>query len=381
MPSSPATDAGRAARFYCRFSDGASAGASDGSVSFAVHGLEIELDGNGKRYIWPYESLSAGEPLRRNAIDVLLSSSEQPGASLFVQGPDFATRLKDYAPHLTAKAERWRNAKPWIACAAAIVAAIALIYAAGWSPMKSIASVLPESWRQRLGDEARLSMTEGYKKCVDEAGLAALAKLADRLSKGAETTKPFKITVYDWQLTNAFAVPGGQVVLTKGLIGDAKSADEVAGVLAHEMGHGLELHPETGIIRAIGLAAAMELMMGGSSGALANIGVLLAQLGYTRAAEREADMRALELLKAAAISPKGLGDFFQRIDDSESDDKGRNPLQPFSILRTHPPTAERAALVRKQAAYPATPALDERSWQELKTICRKTVAEDRDQSK
>jgi predicted Zn-dependent protease len=346
-----------------------------------VHGLEIELDGNGKRYIWRYESLSAGEPLRRNAIDVLLSSSEQPGASLFVQGPDFATRLKDYAPHLTAKAERWRNAKPWIACAAAIVAAIALIYAAGWSPMKSIASVLPESWRQRLGDEARLSMTEGYKKCVDEAGLAALAKLAERLSKGAETAKPFKITVYDWQLTNAFAVPGGQVVLTKGLIGDAKSADEVAGVLAHEMGHGLELHPETGIIRAIGLAAAMELMMGGSSGALANIGVLLAQLGYTRAAEREADMRALELLKAAAISPKGLGDFFQRIDDSESDDKGRNPLQPFSILRTHPPTAERAALVRKQAAYPATPALDERSWQELKAICRKTVAEDRGQSK
>lgn len=67
--------------------------------------------------------------------------------------------------------------------------------------------------------------------------------------------------VVDWDLLNAFAVPGNKILLTKELIEKADGPEEVAGVLAHEMGHGIALHPETGIIRAVGLAAALELMM------------------------------------------------------------------------------------------------------------------------
>jgi Zn-dependent protease with chaperone function len=373
-PSSP-PHAGQATRHYCRFSDGKSASASDGTVRLALQGLEIEARDGRLKCVWPYAGLRSGEPIRSSAIDVLLSSASDPGASLFVPGPSFAAALVAYAPHLTAKAERWRHARPWIAFAGLVAGLIALVYAAGWSPIYSIAATLPDSWRQRLGDEARASMTEGHDECVDGNGRAALDRLTRRLSQSADQAQPFKITVYDWSLMNAFAVPGGQIVLTRGLLEKAQSPDEVAGVLAHEMGHGVALHPETGIIRAIGLSAAVEVMMGGSGGALANIGLLLAQLGYTRAAEREADAQALKLLKGAGIAPQGLGDFFARIEKSEEEDGDLSKaLKPFSILRSHPPTAERAALVRAQAHYPATPALDAQSWQDLKAICRTTAA-------
>ena len=118
----------------------------------------------------------------------------------------------------------------------------------------------------------------------------------------------------DWSLVNAFAVPGGQIILTRGLVQRAGSSDEVAGVLAHELGHTLELHPEVGIIRALGLAAATQLAFAGSQGTVSNIGLVLTQLRYTRIAEREADAHALRMLKGAGISAKGFGDFFERLE-------------------------------------------------------------------
>lgn len=173
---------------------------------------------------------------------------------------------------------------------------------------------------------------------------------------------------------NAFAVPGGQIVLTKGLIDKSETPDEVAGVLAHEMGHGIEMHPETGMLRNIGLAAAVQVILGGGAGGgLANAGMVLAQLGYSRDAERQADRHAYELLKGADIAPRGLANFFTRVTKMETEDPGAAHAPAFNWLRTHPPAAERAKLARQQPDYPATPALDEQSWLELKSICKTTI--------
>lgn len=369
MPSSSAA-AELDRRSYVRYSDGRSAGARDGEAALGLSGVEITLQNPFETVLWPYATLRSGEPLRPSAVDVLLSSSANPGASAFIPDAEFARAVSERAPHLTARAERWRNTRPWLIAVGALTGAIALVYAAGWTPMRTVASLLPESWRDRLGQEAVLSMTDGHFKCVDADGLAALKKLTERLERAAGPDAKFDVAVYDWELMNAFAVPGDQIVLTKGLIDKVTSPDEVAGVLAHEMGHGIELHPETGIIRAIGLAAAVELMMGGSSGALANIGLVLAQIGYTRVAEREADIHALRLLKDAGVSPQGLGDFFKRVQEIERDSDTPRALRRFDVLRTHPQTAERSEMVRRQAAYPSTPALDAASWRDLKAICR-----------
>ncbi|MGO4683951.1 M48 family metallopeptidase [Hyphomicrobium sp. 2TAF46] len=361
---------------YCRFIARRGSPPLDGAASLGVTGVEVDLGSGQRRHIWTYGALRSEEPIRPNAIDVLLTSKDEPGASLFVQGARFAADLRERAPQLSARAAWLREKRMWFVLLAILAALFFLGYMSGFSPAKSIAKALPDSWRERLGKTTRESMTEGHKECIDPAGLAALKRLTDRLSQGAPANVPFNVHVYDWSLMNAFAVPGGQIVLTKGLLDKSQSPDETAGVLAHEMGHGIEMHPEAAIIRGIGLGATLEVMLGGTTGGgLANVGLMLAQLGYSRDAEREADKHALELLKAAGISPKGLGNFFTRVVKMEADEGDKSPGA-FSWFRTHPPAAERARLVGAQHDYPASPALDAGDWQSLKSICNKTRAAD-----
>ncbi len=357
---------------FARLGDGRTAAARNAQVRLDLSGIEISAEDPIERFRWPYDTLRAGEPIRPLSVDVLLSSTATPGATLFVPGAEFASGLASRAAHLTAKAERWRHARPWIVGAGAIAAFFAFLSVSGWSPIRTIASLLPQSWRDRLGTATIQSIAEDKKRCTDEAGLAALEKLTARLAASAGNRTSFKVVVVDWSLMNAFAVPGNQIVMTKGLVEKADSADEVAGVLAHEMGHGIEMHPETGIIRAVGLAAAVELMLGGTGGTLANLGLVLAQLGYTRVAEREADLHALELLKKSGISQQGLLNFFKRVQKIEGGDEVTKAIKSFDMLRTHPPTEERAELIRRQPSYPSTPALDPAGWEALKGVCKKT---------
>ncbi|WP_423414396.1 M48 family metallopeptidase [Hyphomicrobium sp. B1] len=353
----------------------------DGTAYLGLRGVEVDLADRNPRRIWHYAGLKVDEPIRPNAIDVLLTSRDEPNASLFVQGSAFAAGLRERAPHLSQRARQLRRKRIWIALLALFAGLVAAGFVLSWSPAKWIAKTLPLSWRERLGNAARDSMTEGYKECVDPAGVAALKTLSERLSKGVPAGTTFDIHVYDWPLMNAFAVAGEQIVLTKSLIDKAGSADEVAGVLAHEMGHGIETDPEAALIRGVGLGAALQIMLGGTAGGgLANVGLMLAQLGYSRGAEHKADIHALELLKAAGISQTGLGDFFTRVTKMETE--GGSPTGAVSWLRTHPLPAERVRLVRAQAAYPATPALNATQWEDLKSICRVTrdPKEDADKS-
>src|SRR5262249_22287132 len=157
----------------------------------------------------------------------------------------------------------------------------------------------------------------------------------------------------------------------------ARSSDEVAGVLAHELGHAIELHPETGLVRAMGYTAASQLIFAGSSGTITNFGVLLTHLRHTRNAEREADQHGVRLLKSAGISSKGFGDFLERMyggaPTAKPNGKGSKANGPISegleVISTHPPTEERITMVRAQPSYPATPAMSEEDWRALRDAC------------
>lgn len=363
--SMPSETSGRL--YAARFSDGKTAAAVNAEVRLGVSGVEIIVPG-GEALVWPYDSLSAAEPLTAHAIDVLLSSTTQPGAALFVPEAGFARALPERATQLTARSTRWRHARPWVWASGAIALLCVLVWALDLSPALAVAKLLPDRARATLGKEVLRSMTAGKAVCSNGDGLAALDRLTDRLA-GPQSRKKFDVVVVDWGLMNAFAVPGERIVLTSGLIAKAESADEVAGVLAHEMGHGIEMHPETALVRALGLSAAADLMLGGSGGTLANIGIVLAQLSYTRAAESSADAQALKILKDAGVSQRGFAKFFERVTKLEAEGSEYADLNQISILRSHPLTAERRQMVESQASYPATPSLSAADWKALKSIC------------
>ena len=359
-----------AMRFSGALSDGRSAGARPVEVSLGDNGLELRAPEGLPMWLWPYELLRSGVPLRAKAADVLLSLQPEGSQTLFVADPAFASQLLGRAPALSAARQRWRGLRPGLAAVSAVLAIVLGVWFFELDPAQTVARNMPQKSREVLGRNFVASLTKDYKACETPASRAALDRLTRRLTDAASSSPmPVRVSLLDWRLVNALAVPGGQIILTRGLVQTAGSADEVAGVLAHELGHALELHPETGLVRAMGLTAATQLIFAGSAGTVSNVGVVLTQLRYTRIAEREADVHALRMLKGAGISHKGFGDFFERLEGKRPATEAGKSIADLELIRTHPQTKERIAMVRAQPDYPATPALSAEDWKALREAC------------
>ena len=329
----------------------------------------LEIAGAGIAQNWPYAGLDAAAPLNWRDNEVLLRSGGQPGATLFVADPGFASAILKRAPHLSPGAHRWRYAIPGLAITAALALGVGAVFAFGFNPAKDVALLLPQKLRASIGEQAAASLAGEHEACSSPDGLKALDVLVGELSAASNSGKDFHVRVVKWDLVNAFAVPGERIVVSNGLIDEAQSADEVAGVIAHEMGHGIELHPEAGMIRALGLTALIELLASGQSSTLTNAGALLLTLRYSREAEHQADVHALEILKNADISPKPFSGFFTRLLKRETGSTKDGAGNDLGIFATHPPTPERAQMAAAAATYPGKPALNDKDWKALKHIC------------
>ncbi len=377
-------------RFPGKLGDGRTAASRPVEVRLGEQGIEIGVPGERRAALaWPYEDVRSSVPVVSGARDVLLSRQSGGAETLYVADPDFARVLVDRARHLGAGRQRLSALRPGLAALAVVVAAIALVQFLEFRPTQMIAKLMPQATRDALGRATIAHVTGKMQQCVAPAGRAALDKLTNRLVKaGSDEALPVRVVMVDWQLVNAFAAPGGQIINKRGLGQKATSPDEAVCVLAHDIGHTLELHPEATFVRVLGLKAAAQLIFAGSTGTTIDIGILLTQLRYSRVAEREADAHALRILKGAGISAKGFGDFFERFIQkataaepaaAKTDDPKASPglagrIFESDILRSHPKTKERLDAVRAQAAYPATPALDEAEWRALREMCGPAVS-------
>ena len=380
MPSDPTLYDGK-------LSDGKTAAAIAVRARLGEAGLEILAAGERRTaLVWPYGELKSNVPLKADAPDVVLSLKPNGSQTLFIANPAFSQGLLARANGLSPTRQRLLNLRPGIAAVAIVAALAGSVRFLELHPAQTIARMLPQQTREAMGRSVVAQLTGHMKQCESGPGRVALDRLTQRLTSAAsENLAPVRVLMVDWALVNAFAVPGGQIIMTRGLVQKANSPDEVAGVLAHEIGHTLELHPETGLVRAMGLAAAAQLVFAGTTGTATNIGLLLTQLRYTRLAEREADAHAIRTLKNAGISPKGFGDFFERLEPktanppAKSDEEKKaeekkkvslgSRIFTSEILRTHPATGDRLALVRAQPAYASTPSLSDDDWRALREMC------------
>ena len=207
----------------------------------------------------------------------------------------------------------------------------------------------------------------GALACSSPDGDAALDIMLTRLTSSTEVAYDLNVTVFDHDMVNAFAAPGGQIVLMRGLIDEARSADEVAAVLGHEIGHVEARDATRNTLRAAGTAGILSMVLGDFTGG--SIAVVLAEAtlnaSYTRAAEADADVYALDMLNNAGISTSGLADFF----DSLAELEGMIELPEY--LSTHPATNARADAARDFAEGQGgtSPVLSKDEWQALRQIC------------
>ena len=366
MHSEPRTD------FFAQYGDGLSASRSKVAVGLDEKGLTF-VKPDGSETTWSYTDVQIGDPLRKSSIEGVVMARGVGNASLYIDDALLLARLAGQAPQIWRRSERRRALMPGLGVGTLALAGFAVVWAFDLSPTKGLASAMPPKARSVLGESVLRTLPE-QRRCSSPEGRAALTKLVGRLMpKGPITAE--NIVVLDWAVLNAFTVPGNRIVLTRTIIEQAKSADELAAVIGHEAGHAVELHPEAGLVRSVGFWALIQMVFTGTPGAVGNIGAVLAQLGYTRSAEREADAHALRLLKDAHISPKGMADLFRRMEaQAGTKPKDNNPPTngggASDLFASHPSNPERIALIDSQQPYPSTPAMSDSDWASLQSICR-----------
>lgn len=205
--------------------------------------------------------------------------------------------------------------------------------------------------------------------CDDPAGLAALDVMLNRLTATRDMSYAIDLQVFDHPMVNAFAAPGGQVVILQGLIDESHSPEELAGVLAHELAH-VESRDATRLaLRAAGSAGLLSMLVGDFTGGalFAGLGEQLLSAHYTRDAEAAADMFALEMMEAAQIDATGFADFFETLAEHEGHD-GHGLPEYFS---SHPVTSDRAARAQLFALEQTQtrPILSDAQWRDLQQVC------------
>ncbi len=191
----------------------------------------------------------------------------------------------------------------------------------------------------------------------------SLALVSDR----PETFGGYHFLLLDSVEINAFAAPGGLIFVSRGLLRCADSEDAVAAILAHEIGHVVKQHGLKAIKTArfkdaglaIGKAAVEELgseelakVTAAFSGTIDDITSTLVNSGYSRSAEKEADLAAVDILKRAGYDPRALVRMLEAMDGL---------LKPggAGFAKTHPDPQDRIASIqealRSAAVPPAAP--------------------------
>ncbi len=310
------------------------------------------------------EAPHSGHPLR-------LSSKSQPGARLSIRDDEFIRQLLAIAPHLKGgfNSQRALRVSLWIGGCLAVLAGL-LYLILNYAPQR-VAVLLPDAWSERVGRQMEASLVENAKVCSTPAGDAALRVMLGNLAEGNPDMPPLQVRVYDIAIMNAFTLPGGHIVITRGLLAGAAAPDEVAGVLAHEIGHAAHHHPEAQLVRVAGLQILLSAATGNSGGnSISSVAGLAAILRSSRDAESEADAYAVAMLSGAHIDPMGLKHFFEKILAQEGKSTGGALSRLGSIFSTHPGTEERIEHIKPLPSdVPLRPSITDAQWNDLKKIC------------
>lgn len=215
-------------------------------------------------------------------------------------------------------------------------------------------ALIPEEQEEQIGQQVHEQVVQEMQVLDSPEMVGYLRDLTAELIAGQEQTpEDFEIFLVADPNINAFAVPGGNIYIHSGLVEAAANESELAGVLAHEMGHVIERHGAEQLTRMMGLELLAAVALGQEAGLVeqlvAQVGGTAVMLAYSRSAEREADDIAVEYTYAAGIDPRGLVGFFRLIAAQEPDTPGI-----LAWLQTHPLTEDRIKRAqRKIASLPA----------------------------
>ncbi len=361
------------------FYDGKSARAHDVDINCEEQGLVIQCSTLNGPVEWAYAEI-------RKVSDV----ASQKGASYRVMGDPgrlditdeaLIIRLKKLAQNLNKSdipAAMWKRIGIW--GTGAVASVVVIMFVVIPSLANQLATMIPVEREIALG-QVSLNQIERLLNygndanlaCTGQKGQAALEKMTSRLEAFTDSPYPLDIKVFNHEMPNAFAVPGGHIVLFDGLIQAADSPQEVAAVLGHEMGHVINRDPTRLALRSAGSVGILGMVFGDFAGGAVAL-VIAEQLiaaDYSRDAEANADLFAHELMADAELPLKPMADFFDKLNDKYGDGP-----ELLSHLASHPDLAGRAKAANNADTIgdkPFEAILSPSEWKDLRKMCADTA--------
>lgn len=225
----------------------------------------------------------------------------------------------------------WRSIAASVAVICVMVAAGVWQYdrLAGW-----IAQQIPMKTELAIGESVLKSLNADARYLSKGPAVETVQKIGNRLTQGSRYK--YRWYVAKDKAVNAFAIPGGIIVVNSGLLEKADTANELAAVLAHEVQHVEERHSLRNMIASAGLAGAVLLVLGDANAAIMIVAHQVSAQYFNRQVESEADMKGIDLLHKKHIDAAGMVSFFRKM-KAEAAGRGDVPVW----LSSHPDTQNR----------------------------------------
>jgi Zn-dependent protease with chaperone function len=357
------------------FYDGATSARHDVTVEAAPAALRIRAADGKLLAEWPYdqiETLSSPEGVLR------IGRVGSPVlARLEVRDPALAAAIDELSLPIdrSGRLERRMRRKVvfWSVAATASLLFVAVVGVPAIATQ--LAPLVPYGVERLLGnavDKQVRSMLDTGKSGMpfecgqggsEKAGLDAFKRLIGKLETAAALPIPLSPAVVRKPEANAFALPGGRIYVFQGLIDKSETPDELAGVLAHEIGHVAHRDGTRSVLQAAGLSFLFGMLLGDfvGGGAVIVVAKTVLQSSYSRDVEASADAYSVDLMIRSKADPHALAVILKRI---AGDAEGWSKL-----LLDHPETKDRIAAIEKAPRGTPQPMLDEAQWVDLKRIC------------
>lgn len=302
-----------------------------------------EETGVNHTYHWEVNQLSAqfesfsGESLLRNTAT---------GEELRITGPEAATLVKEMQEEIAKPWYRKKNAgyKGRVFLFMSGFLLVLLLFYFLFVPMiseKMAGTIEPETERQ-LGDAVWESMAAGMREDTTTSRL-----INDFFSAlDVESEYRIRISVINDDVVNAFALPGGRIVVYSGLLNRIQSYPELAALLSHEFTHVNNRHATKSVFRRLGSKVFLSLIfgkMGSLTTVLVNHADDLKSLTYSRQLEKEADLEGLSILTNRRIDPKGFTHLFRHLKSA-----ARPNVMP-ELLASHPDIDKRMEYINEMS--------------------------------
>jgi len=325
---------------------------------------------------WPYDDIRRLPDQAGDDRITLRSAGDRIGR-LVLHAPDDLRIIRTRARRIDRAAPPSRRPSLILAWAVAALASVAVIMFVLVPYLADrLAPLLPEAGERALGEatyeQVRRVLGPEYgvplEVCDTSEGTAALAEMTGTLTAGTDLGARVEVSVLDHELVNAFALPGGRVVIFRGMLEAAEAPEELAAVIAHEIGHVAAGDPTRIALRSAGSIGVLGLVLGDFAGGTVVLFLTnrLIQADYTRAAEAAADSFAHARLREAGLPPSAIASLFERLRET-----GGEPTALERHFLSHPEIGDRIAAAR--AATPegqqVRPALTPAGWAALTSIC------------